>query len=122
MSRKEELQAIVTKGRDARRELHDIEEAEAEEKNASLVGRCFRYRNSYSAPSKGWWLYAEVIGVEGSHYTYLTFQECENGIITVETKEFGYSHLQEVEITKREYDNHFRLLINKLEVLYQGGT
>jgi hypothetical protein len=122
MGKKEKLQEIVSRGHDARRELHDIEEAERAKKNSSLVGRCFKYRNSYSAPSKGWWLYAEVIGVEGSHFRYLTFQECENGIITVETKEYGYSHLQQTAITKQEYDKQFRLLLDKLEALYQGGT
>ena len=121
MNKKERLQEIAKKGADARRELHDIEKEESTKKNACLVGKCFKYSNAYGGGSERWWLYSEVLDVDGNYFKYLTFQECENNTITIETKEFGYGHLQEVEITKQEFDGEFRLLLDKLEDIYQGG-
>ena len=119
---KERLQEIARKGADARRELHDIETEEATKKNAGLVGKCFKYSNSYGGGSERWWLYSEILGVDGNYFKTLAFQECEYGTITIETKECSGGHLQEVEITKRVFDAQFRLLLDKLEDIYQGGN
>lgn len=44
--------------------IHEIEAKERAERNASLVGKCFRYHNSYGGGYEKWWLYARVIGVD----------------------------------------------------------
>ncbi len=119
MDKKERLQAIAKKGSEARRELHDIKEKEVAERNLSLVGKCFKFSNSYGSGEK-WWLYSRIVGVEGSYFKYLVFQECNLGKVTVETREYGYDSMQQVEITKKEFDKQFRLLLDKLEALYQG--
>ena len=120
MDKKEKLQAIVAKGYVARKELNEIEEKENTKKNLPLVGRCFKFKNSYGS-GDSWWLYSEVLGIEGNYFKYLTFQECSGGKITVELREYGYDSLQQTEITKQEFDKRFRLLLDKLEELYQGA-
>lgn len=114
MDKKEKLQAIVNKGNEARRELHDIEEKEATEKNVHLVGKCFKFSNSYGSGEK-WWLYSRIVGVGGSYFKYFVFQECSDGKVIVETRKYGYDSLQQVEITRKEFDKQFRLLLDKLK-------
>ena len=118
MDKKKKLQAIINKGNEARRELHDIEEKEATEKNLPLVGKCFKFRNSYGSGER-WWLYSRVVGVAGSYFKYLVFQECSLGKATVEIREYGYDNMQQIEITRKEFDKQLRLLLDKLEELYR---
>ena len=120
MNKKEKLQAIVAEGHEARKELNKIEEKEDTKKNLPLVGRCFKFKNSYGS-GDSWWLYSEVLGVEGGFFKYLTFQECTHGKISVELREYGYDSLRQTEITKQEFDKQFRLLLDKLEELCQGN-
>lgn len=62
-----------------RNELYKLDQQRAEERNRKLVGKCFKYRNSYSAPSAGWWLYAKVNRVEGSFCEAMQFEKTELG-------------------------------------------
>ena len=56
MNRVEELKGQMVKLRD---EIDEIEVAEKVKQNKKLVGKCFRYHNSYGSGDK-WWLYARV--------------------------------------------------------------
>lgn len=58
MTRKEQLGALIAP---LRHELERIEEIERTAKNQALVGKCFRYRNSYGTGKK-WWSYVLVTG------------------------------------------------------------
>ena len=69
MDEKEELKKKINTLRD---HLWKIEAAERKKENDELVGKYFRYRNSYSAPSKKWWIYHKVIKSSDS-YTVTAF-------------------------------------------------
>lgn len=75
-ARKKELQATVKK---ALGEFEQIESAERKERNRALIGKCFKYHNSYSCPEKPadyWWLYARVAGlVEDGWLKVWTFEK-----------------------------------------------
>lgn len=45
--------------------LYDIEQAKRFKRNIPLIGKCFKYRNCYSAGDY-WWLYIKVIGLDES--------------------------------------------------------
>lgn len=47
----------------AREELNSIERAENIKKNTALVGKCFRFWNSYGG-DEHWWLYIKIIGLD----------------------------------------------------------
>ena len=69
-NRIEELQKTVN---DARAELEVFEAAERKKRFSKLLGRCFKYRNSYGSDSK-WWLYAKVTGDDGYWPRTFSFQ------------------------------------------------
>lgn len=66
----------------AAREAEDVRRAEADRK---YVGKCFRYRNSYSA-GNGWWLYCIVTHMD-EHRTLRgwKFQKDNDGRVSIET-------------------------------------
>ena len=92
MSEKEE----VKKKMDALHKRYSaIEALERKKENDKLVGKYFRYRNSYSAPSKKWWVYYKII--KSSDYGYVkafSFEiDLEMHSATVEVKEVAVGML-----------------------------
>lgn len=104
-----------------RAELDKIEEAEEQERNAGLIGRCYRYRNTYSCaskPSDYWFMYGRVLSVEGHSATVLMFQTDSGGQMTLHPKEChsaamlaGAGAYQQ--ITRKEYDKALRAFLAK---------
>lgn len=62
----------------ANQKLSEAETAIRVKENASLLARCFRYRNNYSCPEKDsdyWWMYAKVIKIaKDGRLTLFQFQ------------------------------------------------
>lgn len=63
----------------AHERLREIEDAEREDRNATLVGKYFRFRNSYSCPDTAddyWWLYLHITGIsENGWLEYWSFEQ-----------------------------------------------
>ena len=74
MKREQELREEIIK---LRRELDEIEQAEAEKKNCHLVGKCYRYKNSYGGGS-WWWRYRRVTTVNGNDILCFVFEKKPN--------------------------------------------
>ena len=86
MNRKQELEAMIG-GLYA--ELNAIKSAESDAENAALLGKCFRMRNSYSCPKSDadrWWFYCRVVQVADGSLKALTFQNDNQGRITIEDR------------------------------------
>ena len=115
MNRKDELKSIVEK---ARSELREIEEAESAKVNQALVGKFFKFRNSYSCPKPNeyWWLYMAVTGLsdEGNPLTW-NFSKDIYGKIEVEVDQLrpsvssGY-----IEIKAKEFYKAYESLMAEL--------
>lgn len=110
MNRKDELKSAIEK---ARSELREIEETENMKASKALVGKFFKYRNSYSCPKPNeyWWLYTTVTGVteEGNPLAW-NFQKDIYGKVEVESDMFrpslssGYTEISAQEFWKA-YDS-----------------
>ncbi len=50
-----------------REEEYEIEKAERIKQNKGLVGKCFKYLNSYGSSEK-WWLYTKVLRLDDEGY------------------------------------------------------
>lgn len=82
MSKRQDRIAELTGKLDAMRlDLRDLQELEFEEVIAPQmrenIGRCYKYRNSYSCPSDQsdyWWMYVRVVGMRDGCYRLLCFQ------------------------------------------------
>ena len=84
-NRKEELRKRIETDM---AEFHKITEAETQEANSLLIGKCYKYRNSYSLPEEPddyWWVYTLIVGAEGSSLKVFRFQTDRNGTIEIET-------------------------------------
>ena len=115
MNRKDELKSAIEK---ARSELREIEETENMKASKALVGKFFKYRNSYSCPKPNeyWWLYTTVTGVteEGNPLAW-NFQKDIYGKVEVESDMFrpslsaGYTEISAQEFWKAYDEIMFEL-------------
>jgi hypothetical protein len=69
---------------DARAKLDEAESAERDKINARLIGRCFRYQNSYGGDKEKWWLYMRVTRVDDGSLRAMRFEEDCYGRVNVD--------------------------------------
>ena len=77
------LQAAARK---ANRALHRAQEQRAAKLNAAMVGKCFRYKNSYGPKEPGdyFWFYLRVLSTDGFGVRCHTFQTDNDGRIEIQ--------------------------------------
>ena len=111
-----ELQIASLGGR--RRHLEaTFHQQEIEPTLKKLIGKCFKYRNSYSSDSK-WWLYSKIVGYKRPDLILHTFQIIPTEGIEFETKKIAYkgnSHLFETSISLAEFNKAYRRTSQKLK-------
>ena len=63
----------------AHKRLFALKKAECLKQNADVVGKCFRFRNSYSCPKTSadyWWLYIQVVAIDDDgDLVYWSFEQ-----------------------------------------------
>lgn len=80
VNRQHELREQI---RELQEELYPLEIKEKQTSNAALVGRCFKYNNSYGGGDR-WWKYARVIDA-GDHWPVaIAFQHTTRDSIEIE--------------------------------------
>jgi ribosomal protein L35AE/L33A len=82
MKTKEQLEAEIAPLQAA---LYKLRDAEASKEAQALVGKFFKYRNSYGGGSPGWWMYAKVTHVKNTSAISFRFQTCEHDKLEIET-------------------------------------
>lgn len=96
-----------------RANLERIEDAERKAQSVALVGRCFKYRNSYSCPQGPkdyWWLYVKVVGI-GEHWPVsMEFETDRDGKIEIRTRECFSRFEGHDEIKPSEFNAAWRSL------------
>jgi len=78
-----QLKKIVEAGRKAQQALNKLEEAMERAKFTKLIGKAFKYRNSYGH-GESWWLYALITSVDGYFPKCIQFQKDCDGKTTIE--------------------------------------
>lgn len=104
---KAELEAAIAP---LQAKLASIREAEERKQYKALVGRCFKFNNSYGGDRPRWWLYIKVTGIGEFWPEAFEFQTtCEQEIIIKQEKcrigvgaDRGY-----VEITAKEFNREW---------------
>lgn len=66
--------------------IWEINRKQRQEQNVKLIGKCYRYRNSFGNENKGWWLYIQVLELEDGNLIVHRFQTDSNGRIEVEPR------------------------------------
>lgn len=105
-----EIEAALAPLLEARNRIRD---EKSKRESAALVGRCFKYRNSYSCPkepSDYWWMYTKVVSVGEYWPVALEFQTDKDGQITIATKECFHRLGGHDEISVKEFNAAWRKL------------
>lgn len=114
MPTKAELEKIA---RDAQAKLYEIEKTERDEKNASLMGKCVRYRNSYGSDER-WWLYGKILRSEDGDLIIHQFETTSRGEISIKPEYRRYYSSLETggweSISREKFDFEWNGLISRL--------
>ena len=86
----------------------------------NLVGKCYKYRNSYGSDCSGWWRYKKVTGIHsGSYVETIDFQETADHRFEIKISEYSPLSCMEEECTEEEWNNAFDALMQKINQLRQ---
>src|SRR3990167_10109433 len=111
----EEIEKLQAKFYAARDALQLAEKKQQETDNRALVGRHFKYRNSYSG-SRQWWMYTKVLAVRGSKLMCHEFQTTCDGKIEINLKRtyFGRINGSYQKATAAEFKKAWRAVQKKI--------
>jgi hypothetical protein len=103
------------------REITELLEAERMENGKHLIGRYFKFINSYSMPQTPedyWWLYAHVYKQENSNLISYEFEKDSDGKVRINPDKITLAPVLEtwVEITEDEFREAFNKLMNELKI------
>jgi len=114
------LEVLRKQARDAGEAISKIETEKRRKAHAKLVGRSYRYRNSYSCPEKPsdyWWMYTKVTSMDDDGYLRgLQFQVDRDGNIMIEFAHYLYHHLNGgyEPIKTVEFDRAWEAMVEKI--------
>lgn len=102
-----ELKQLERKRAEVNQQIWAIEHAKDEARSSAVVGRCFKYLNSYGSGDK-WWLYFKAERFDGGQVIGPKFEHRTGGYggeLIVEPLSHVFSHMQGyVEIDADEYE------------------
>ena len=104
---------LEAKMREAREELSAIRSEKAEKRNKKLLGKCFKFRNSYGGNDDGWWLYSIVTKATASLEVFKFQTDC-NGAIEIESDRYWYAHDGYAPISREEFDTAWAKLVEEI--------
>jgi hypothetical protein len=118
MKTEEQLEAEIAP---LQRQLARLRDAETKKESEAVVGRCYKYRNSYSCPkvpSDYWWLYAKVTKVGDYWPVTFEFQTDKDGRIDIQTRDCSVGIGKEgngyIEIPSKEFNAAWRALQKRI--------
>ena len=113
MTDKRKLKILRKQMHNIRKEVDKLEEAEWKREHDALVGRYFKYHNSFGSGDK-WWLYMSVTAIQGHSIKGFQFERASNGEFRVKPDDIRFSFsLAEgwIEIDLAEYKEAWNELI-----------
>ena len=113
MRTKEQVQQDINP---LRAELDAIETAERKIAHLALVGKCFRYRNSYGGGYPSWWLYAKVTDTGDWRPQCFTFELTSRNKVEIDLKSDHNVHPGNgwQEITAKQFNAEWRKVQKRL--------
>lgn len=98
-------------------ELNALKAEQADQRNAALVGKCFKYRNSYSCPGPDdyWWMYAQVLRAKDGSLRALRFQTDRDGKVEVEPDAYFSCSENYKSITLMEFAEAWAAMLRRLD-------
>lgn len=87
-------------------------------KEKKLLGKCYKYRNSYSCPESEkdyWWVYKQVVDIKPHNITSSCFQETRDGEFKFDKNKWFSVGLDHVPISKNEFEKAKQAFIKRLK-------
>jgi hypothetical protein len=93
--------------------IHAYEDVSERARWKKLVGRCYKYRNSYGGNNDTWWMYFKITGFREA-FSFQT--DCQDKI-TIEQHGGAYDVVLRTShrIAKREFDGEWRALQGRIK-------
>jgi hypothetical protein len=99
----EELERLKSERQDLSNKIWEMQRKEKIARNNELIGKCYKYRNSYGSDTE-WWLYSRVVSVDEDGYMLAnSFQDDGEGRLEVRRSASFMPLGGEIEITEVEY-------------------
>ena len=105
MKTKEQLEAEIAPLNAALRRIRD---AETKAESQALIGKHFKYHNSYGSSRPQWWLYAKVVKVGRYHPLAFVFQTDCDGKVEIEMDKRFSASSGYIEIKESEFNTAWR--------------
>lgn len=86
-----ELEELQAKRAEIQSRIWEIERAENEAACRELIGKCFRFCNSYGS-GDDWWLYVKIIDVEDGNLIAHRFETCSHGTMQAQPRTALWPH------------------------------
>jgi len=97
-----------------RKELRKIEDKASLKEKQKLLGRCFKYKDSYGSGEK-WWTYIKVVAVSKDVFTHLKVERRPDGFLSIRLEDDFTYHadyfLHETEIEEEEFQEQLKTMI-----------
>jgi hypothetical protein len=109
-----ELEKLKAQKQIIAEKIYDLETEKRISENRGLIGKCFKYRNTYGQ-GRSWWLYLKVVAIneEGSLHADSFEDDGEGKVEIVKDKYFcqigGY-----IEISSSEYSDAADAVLTKI--------
>ena len=128
MNKKQKLEQIKAKLKEKGEDYHKDTKSLREERDKllteieneegkKLVGKCFKFRNSYGSGEK-WWLYSKIVGADSEWVNTLELQKLPFSGIEIKLNKISKSLFENgvyTSITKKEFNNVYKRFIKKIE-------
>lgn len=95
--------------------IREQEDKQLAQEAKALVGKCFRYRNSYGS-GESWWYYVEVIGSKENQLITETFQETPIEIEIKRRHHYFPLDADYGEISRKEFQKAKNAIIAKMNM------
>jgi len=99
---------------------HEKEELIEKPKREKMVGKCYKYLNSYGGDRERWWLYTKVVGLDGTMLKTLQFQTTtlyDSGKAEIEEETHFSDMTGYIEITKDEWNAEWTKIATRVSEL-----
>lgn len=111
MSRKKQLEKEI---KERREELHELEQDDRKVKNEKLLGKYFKYMNSFGS-GEFWPIYFLVTRLDGIEPRCFRFEKDSHGTIAINFDDNYTEYDSTIQITKEEFDDALRVLLSNIK-------
>ena len=97
-----------------REELEQIEKQKKIKSNLKLIGKCYKFHNSFGGEK--WWLYIQIVGLnkDGDLFAHKFQKDCYGDITIEADSKYSEPDNEYIPISKEEYKKATELILQEI--------